>query len=850
MLLLAQHGKSIIKKIAPTLSADQSIAGVRVYINDRNDFTHWVKEKLPHVRVTEQSKNVFYIPISRRDLIDTLSTSSSIIFIDRADRIPQEERALGIFDFSLNKILAVQKEYESLTGDGLVVSIKEKPFDQQDIDLKNRIVINDQFDEAATVHASIMATIVAGAGNSEPSGKGAAPGAGVTTSDFLQLLPDDGNALTTLGVTVQNHSYGVGVENYYGIESNAYDKHCNDFPTIIHVFSSGNEGEQADATGTYANLAGFANLTGQFKVSKNTLAVGSSDNTGQVATRSSRGPAHDGRVKPELIAYGDAGSSEAAAVVSGIALLTQQAYSDQFGNLPEASLLKAVLINSADDCGRPEVDFETGFGIADALGAVRTIEQGHFFSGNVLEGGENNHLITIPSGIHQLKVTLTWHDVEADPTASKALVNDLDLILTHVSSGDQWKPWVLSHFPHVDSLILPAKRRVDHINNVEQITVTLPASGNYEIAVRGFSIPESAQVYHIAYEVESGFEWINPLSEMSFDAGKSNMIRWRWSDVPATGTLEYKFVEDDDWVLLSNSIEMRDQYFQWITPDTTARVQLRLTANSTAFASAIFSIAKPIVLKVGYACSEEVMLVWNRVPSAEQYQVYTLGDTYLEPFMTTADTFAILNKVQKKIVHYSVAPVLQNVEAVKGLTIDYTLQGTGCYYISFLPREYVVDDEAVFDLRIGTTYKLEIAALQRLTGEVFEDVQQISPLTATELVFTDPNPVPGINVYRVKLIDDSQIEIFSETEQLFYTRKNDLFVFPNPILSGELVNIVVDDQNAVQLRLYDMMGRIHREIMDEAIVKTLDTSSLPGGAYVVEVIKPNGQRLTTRLIIY
>jgi hypothetical protein len=33
-------------------------------------------------------------------------------------------------------------------------------------------------------------------------------------------------------------------------------------------FSSGNEGEQADATGTYANLAGFANLTGQFKVSK------------------------------------------------------------------------------------------------------------------------------------------------------------------------------------------------------------------------------------------------------------------------------------------------------------------------------------------------------------------------------------------------------------------------------------------------------------------------------------------------------------------------------------------------------------------------------------------------------
>jgi hypothetical protein len=244
------------------------------------------------------------------------------------------------------------------------------------------------------------------------------------------------------------------------------------------------------------------------------------------------------------------------------------------------------------------------------------------------------------------------------------------------------------------------------------------------------------------------------------------------------------------------------------------------------------------------------MLVWDRVPSAEQYRVYALGDTYLQPFMTTADTFAILNEVQKAIVHYSVAPVLQNVEAGRGLTIDYTQQGTGCYFISFLPREYVVDDEAVFDLRIGSTYKVEIAVLQRLKGEVFEDIQQISPLTATELVFTDPDPVPGINIYRVKLIDDRQIEIFSETEHLFYARKNDLFVFPNPILSGEFVNIVVDDQNAVHLRLIDMMGRVHREIIDEAMVKSLDTGSLPGGAYIVEVIKPNGQRLTTRLIIY
>ncbi|QKG51544.1 S8 family serine peptidase [Hymenobacter sp. BRD67] len=136
-------------------------------------------------------------------------------------------------------------------------------------------------------------------------------------------------------MSVQNHSYGTGIENYYGLEALGYDQQTRQLPTLLHVFSSGNSGTDASADGLYKGLVAVANLTGQFKMSKNSLAVGATDALGQVAALSSRGPAYDGRIKPELVAYGDAGSSDASALGSGAALLVQQAYRDsQGGTLP------------------------------------------------------------------------------------------------------------------------------------------------------------------------------------------------------------------------------------------------------------------------------------------------------------------------------------------------------------------------------------------------------------------------------------------------------------------------------------------------------------------------------------
>ncbi|MBK8706084.1 MAG: S8 family serine peptidase [Saprospiraceae bacterium] len=244
------------------------------------------------------------------------------------------------------------------------------------------------------------------------------------------LLPDPDETYESLHVSVQNHSYGAGFGNYYDPGAFAYDWSAVLNPSLLHVFSAGNRGFQADTSGNYAGIVGYANLTGQFKMAKNVLLVGALDTLGAISPLSSRGPAYDGRLKPELVALGHEGSSNAAALVSGIALLVQQAYRDTHqGQLPESALVKAILCNSAEDAGPPGIDYITGFGNVNALQAVQTTMENRWFSGEINDQQQLAFPIDIPANATNLKITLAWADPPAAVNTPWALVNDLDLSL-------------------------------------------------------------------------------------------------------------------------------------------------------------------------------------------------------------------------------------------------------------------------------------------------------------------------------------------------------------------------------------------------------------------------------------
>jgi hypothetical protein len=840
---LAQAG---VSKVAPGVGAKlQRGTGhqaVRLRVRNATAFRQWVSQQGSVMQVTTSlaDASVFILKYLSNKQLSALSALSFVEFVDVPNRLAHDERLLSGADLTVNGLRAVQRRYPTLIGQGMAVSIKENPLDAADLDLRGRLLNTPVGTVIESVHASIMATLIAGGGNSGPAGEGAARQAGIASSSYANLLPDANADLTRLGVSVQNHSYGTGIENYYGLEAQGYDQQTRQLPSLLHVFSSGNAGTSASTSGSYQGLANVANLTGQFKMSKNSLAVGATDALGQVAALSSRGPAYDGRVKPELVAYGDAGSSDASALGSGAALLVQQAYRDsQGGTLPPASLVKAALINSADDVGRPAVDFVAGFGQLNALGAVRTMLDGHFRTGSVAQDQEQTMTLPVPTGTQQLNITLAWTDPEATANAAQALVNDLDLEVLGPNST-RWLPWVLSSFPSLDSLAQPARRRADHLNNVEQVTLKLPAAGTYQLRVRGFAVPRGPQAFSLTYEVVApGFEWVSPNKLRNMRPGEVTLLRWRYAGAATTGRLEYRPIGQAAWRAISASANLTQHAYSWAAPDTTTLAQVRMVVDNQTFVSDTFALGRPLPLRVGYVCTDETLLTWPATPGATQYQLYRLGASYLEPFQLVADTLLRVLPAQNAGQYFAVAPFLGGKLAERSSTINLAEAGVGCYIRSFLPR-FPIADTAQLVLSLGTRYNLKSLQLQRLGSGGFQTIETLSPVTQLTTLFTDLTATIGLNRYRLLGQNLAGRSFVSDTVSVQLVRQGELLVFPIPVVVGQDLQVAGEPGVSLEVSLYDALGRLMRTSLLSGALNLFDTNGLRPGVYLLRATPTAG----------
>jgi hypothetical protein len=185
--------------------------------------------------------------------------------------------------------------------------------------------------------------------------------------------------------------------------------------------------------------------------------------------------------------------------IAGIMGQLYQGYKElNSGVNPSSALMKAVLLNSGDDLGNPGPDFKHGWGEVNAYQAIKILENNQYLNSNILQGGNNTHTITVPSGIIQLNVMVYWHDIQGSVNAAPALVNDIDINLTN-ANGLTAYPWLLDTTANAIALNSNATYGNDHINNVEQITIDNPISGNYVLSVDGFTIPFGTQEYWVIY---------------------------------------------------------------------------------------------------------------------------------------------------------------------------------------------------------------------------------------------------------------------------------------------------------------------------------------------------------------
>lgn len=855
-LVQAQHSLILAnRKLSPVLQNNRKLFANKeeqvfwiVTSNIDSAKNYFNTKKLP-IRILRELAGGLLVVSAKGGTVDSMVLPLSFVRFVDIPRQPHEELAVTPFDNSLNTINLVHSRFPQLNGNNFVVSIKENKPDTTDIDFRGRYISSPLSSASVTSHASYMGTIIAGGENSFFTSVGVAPAASFISSSFNSLLPDADADYKKYGVTVQNHSYGTGIENYYGADAAAYDASIINNPGLLHVFSSGNSGN-LNSTGPYAGIANMANITGSFKMAKNIITVGATDSFGSVSFLSSRGPAYDGRIKPELVAFGEDGSSGAAAHTSGAVLLLQQYYKEKKGSLPPASLVKAVLVNSADDKGAKGPDYLSGFGSLNTYKAVQAMVNEQYYAGLVAQGGQQTFSLSVPANTRQLKLTICWTDPPATVNAARALVNDLDVELVNNGNGQVWQPWVLSPAPIIDSLLLPAVRKKDTLNNVEQITLDNPAGGTYTIRVKGFSVPAGSQAFFIAWQTAAAdqFQWQFPVSVDQVKGGEENLVRWSSTFNPTAGLLEYSVNKGLSWQKINNAAAVAAGYAYWPAPDTCSTALLRMTINGQVFMSDTFTISSPISVKVGFNCPDSAMLFWDPVRGINQYAVYRLGDKYLQPLLTTTDTSVIIRQPGNDL-WYTVAPVISPTrQGMKAYTINFQMQGVDCYLKNFLV-DLQNGNTGFLTAEIGTTYNVKSITFEKHINRIYQPLKTFQPVTELTFSLVDNNLADGVNTYRVKIELTNGKIIYSDPQSIYYFLTTRYIVFPNPVKkTGALSVLTKEEPVNTYLLLFNAVGQ---QVLQYRLTQTVETISLPGlqgGIYFI-LIKKNGKKEFTGKVI-
>jgi hypothetical protein len=507
-------------------------------------------------------------------------------------------------------------------------------------------------------HGDHVAGTIMGAGNINPRNRGMAHGVELyvynSSNNNYGSVP---NLYDNEDVFITSKSYSDGCNSGYSNLTRSLDQQVRLYPSLVHVFSAGNNGT-SDCD--YGAGTGWGNITGGHKSGKNVIAVGNLTNTGSLAGSSSRGPATDGRIKPDICGVGTAvnstiygneyasftGTSMSCPGVSGTIAQLFDAYRDlNAGANPDAAIVKGTILNTADDFGNPGPDFKFGWGSLNARRAFEVIRDQTFMTDQIANGGINEHAIEVPANVKQLRVMLYWMDFEGSTSAAIALVNDLNMTLTDPAST-VFEPWVLDPTPTVAALDAVAVRGVDNLNNVEQVTIDNPTSGEYVVHVDGFSVPQGPQNYYIIYYFEMEDIIVTyPNGGENFSPSTNEQIRW---DAPeGTDGFILSFSDDNggSWTEIGTASSSA-RLFPWNIPNGTLTSEglIRIERDGVLGESeSVFSvIGIPNSLGLEWVCPDSLLLTWDPVSGADTYEVSILGAKYMDSLTTVSDTSAVV----------------------------------------------------------------------------------------------------------------------------------------------------------------------------------------------------------------
>ena len=636
-----------LQKISPAILENERVV-LQYYPNLSTDVVKTFLEN-KNIEIQAFLNSIHAVIICNPTDLETVANFPITFFISAADGDALPEYLPGKSSHRSNVLTPNIEGHPQYNGTGINIAIGDDGEIESHIDFKNRLFQNNVLGDLQGSHGEMVAGILAGAGNLDPQMEGTANHANIHMMNEFETVKRGEALYNEYGVFITSTSYSDGCNRGYTHLAQMADYQVKTFPSLMHVFSAGNTGNEECG---YGAGEGWGNITGGVKMGKNVLTVANVNAEDQRASSSSRGPANDGRIKPDISAHGDGqistqpnntyaeanGSSAAAPGVAGVLAQLYQAFHDLNGDVyPNAGLIKSILLNTADDLGNSGPDFSYGFGRVNAKRALNVIENNQYFEGILGHTNTHSHFVSIPAGTHQLKVMLYWNDVEGSTISSPALVNDLDLKVVSVS-GEVFLPWVLNSSPDSNLLKLPATRNIDNINNVEQVTIDLPQAGVYSFNIEGAIIAEGIQSYYLVYDfIQDDISVTHPYGGEKFNGGEVQRIHWDAYGVNGNFEIEVSYNNGNTWNVIG-LVTGDKRSFLWEVPQVaTSQTKIRIKRNNkTGECSAPFTIYKtPKNLHVAEVCPGLVRLEWDDVANAENYLIYKLGERFMEVFATS-----------------------------------------------------------------------------------------------------------------------------------------------------------------------------------------------------------------------
>ncbi|MDG6219943.1 MAG: S8 family serine peptidase, partial [Candidatus Thermoplasmatota archaeon] len=454
------------------------------------------------------------------------------------------------------------------SGQGMLAEVQDNGIDRLHPDLAN--VIYTDGSVVADSHGTCTAGIVfgTGAGNSDARG---------ITYDATGVFADWSTGRTTsiqnlwngnfnegsagMNGVIQSNSWSQGsLDGQYTAYSNEDDVASVNYPHVLSLWALGN-----------SNGGTGIGLITQDSANKNGMAIGAifHENTAAMnddnyrdagmGMTPSRGPAADGRMKPDLVAafdwiltvdqrgsagysstdyYDDfGGTSGATPIVAGSSLQAYQMYKENFfGNnpsnvIPYSSTIKALMIANAyqyplgvnsitrnvQGWGTP--DMENMYNLGADYNVIEEYPQ-------ALSAGDSWSRTVYSDGTVPLKITIAWIDPAAPSTtgASRALINNLDLKVSapdgtvYWGNNGLWDNLYSTSGTGINTWSTSGSYR-DDLNNVENVFIDSPGSGIWTVEVMGRDgeVPQGPQEFSM---VASGAQGISSMGTIVFDRQK------------------------------------------------------------------------------------------------------------------------------------------------------------------------------------------------------------------------------------------------------------------------------------------------------------------------------------------